>query len=500
MEALTRKQKHRARFRKGSGARGRWRAHANLERGGICGWWRKRERDIAGISGGRSSASGRSRFEMSAFEFVHRTTTRSAKRRYNFCCVRGSNRRISVVRVRGVAALLLARRFAERVRRRIRKDRGMATEFRRRGFVGFHLGRREGDETRDGDFAIRDFCGGTLLMASTAIARKLETRGKCVTKFHYQAPPSPESAGAICLSWQPQDSRLNPSDRWLRLLDFTRFPRRHSENREAIALRMRRALEQVGAKAEFPEAPLSRSVERQGRVLIGRHRARPSATTCLRWFAEASSLSLSRRCLSDALAVPRGAARRDRRRLQSSRPQLSQAALSEARTVRGVASSPGYWPSPGGCRCPHEQAMPRGEKARAAVHACDYAPAIATPPVTHHDAALRRLDAIGDHAQARLLLAARGILVETRWQAARIEGEAERFQKRTSASRRPARAAIQESSAQAAHRPPIRSTHREFPETPCANSTQGSNATVQRIQATSANKLPSNRAAAGWRP
>ena len=312
---------------------------------------------------------GRGRLEMSAFELVHRTTKRSAKRRYNFHCVRGSNRRISVVRARGVAAC-----FQRGVLRNEHVGgSGMIAESQLNSLDGvssdFDLGRSEGDEAREKGFAIGGFCGGTLLMPTLATTRKPKARGawqlpsermvmhagrgrladltnfhggESLTQFDHRPLRLPESASAVWLGSRPQDSRLDASDRWLRLLDFTRFPRQHSENREAIALRMRRALEHVRAKAEFTEPHLSRSDERQRRVLIGSHRARANAvTTCLRWLAEASSLHSSRLCLSDAPAVPRGAARRDRRQLRSSPPQLSRAALSEARTVRGVASRPG---------------------------------------------------------------------------------------------------------------------------------------------------------------
>jgi hypothetical protein len=355
-------------------------------------------------------------------------------------------------------------------------------------------------------------------MATAAVVRDRKARGNwqppCVRTIAHAGRRSeqsrngqpltlPEIAPAARFGSQPQGSRLDASDRWLRLLDFTRFPRRHSEDKQAIALPMRRAPEHVRAKAEFYEPRLSRSGERQRCVQIGSHRARRRAETArLCGLAEASSLRSSRLCFSDAPAVPRVAARRDRRRFRSSPPQLSRAALSEAKTLKDVVPSLDSCPPLDGCHCAHEQMMSRAESVRAVLRACGcgYAPWMARSARTHHASALKRLEAIDDRAQIQSLLAARGIPAETRSRAARIEEEAKQFRKRTSASRRPARAANRESSARAAHQPPIRSTHREFPETPCASSTQGSNATAQRIQATSANRLPSNRAAAGWRP
>ena len=60
-------------------------------------------------------------------------------------------------------------------------------------------------------------------------------------------------------------------------------------------------------------------------------------------------------------------------------------------------------------------------------------------------------------------------------------------------------AASPERSGQAAHQPRCQSTPQGFAEIPCASSTPGSGATVPRFPGTSANKLPSNRAADGWR-
>ena len=95
--------------------------------------------------------------------------------------------------------------------------------------------------------------------------------------------------------------------------------------------------------------------------------------------------------------------------------------------------------------------------------------------------------------------AARCIPEGTRWRAARIEAGWQPSRAEAQSVRCPAPASIQESSGRAAHQLRTRSTRRGFPETPCANSTQGSSATALRIPATSANISPSNRAAGGWR-
>ncbi len=381
----------------------------------------------------------------------------------------------------------------------------------------FTRGRSEWDETRDEGFAIGDFCGGTRLMATTGMEQNAKAGGNRQPPFARRiAPGGPRSkqrrqsrrtlplvkfALGVWLGSRQQIARLNPGDRQPKLLNVTRFRRHRSQDRQAIALRMRRALEHVRAKAEYQAPHLSRSDKRQRRVRIGSDCACPGAEmTCLPSLAAESSLPSPGLCVSDVRAVPRVAARRDRRRLRSSPPQLSRAALNEARTVKGIASSPDSCRPVERRQCACEQAIRCGEAARAVVHACDCAPAIAGSARTPHAAALKRLEAIDDRAQIHLLLAARGIPAEMRWRAAQIEEDANQSRKRTWAIQRPGRAAIRESSALAAHQPPIRSTHREFPETPCANSTQGSGATAQRIQATSANKLPSNRAAAGWRP
>jgi hypothetical protein len=85
----------------------------------------------------------------------------------------------------------------------------------------------------------------------------------------------------------------------------------------------------------------------------------------------------------------------------------------------------------------------------------------------------------------------------TRWRAVRIDLAEQRSRAQAQSVPCPALASTRGSNERAAHQPRTRSTHREFPETPCANSTQGLTATAPRIPATSANTLPSNRAADG---
>ena len=221
----------------------------------------------------------------------------------------------------------------------------------------------------------------------------------------------------------------------------------------------------------------------------------------------ASGISPLPRC-SDLLPISGKAIRREcRRRRDASLPpargtsneaKSPRAALSSAESIsRSNATLSLLW----GCvRRVDGRQKPPAELAGVLPQNCECVVSFAVARFAYGaSSAARALGAAANRTQIEFQSAARKIPAKTQSRAARIAvapaqppGSAPECPQPY-----PARAAIRGLSARAAHQPRTRSIRSEFPETPCANSPQGSIATVQRIPATSANRSPSNRAADG---